>query len=278
MLFRSQKIIEELEAAGASVSVLLGDISTQESVIKILEGISASLPPLKGVIHAAGVLDDGVLQKMSWEGFTKVMAPKVSGTWYLHQLTRDLPLDFFVCFSSMASMLGNYGQGNYAAANAFMDAIAHYRRGQGLPGLSINWGAWATAGMAARLAKEHQNRMQSSGVVAIEPESGMQALGSLLSGSQSQVGVFPVNWSEFFRQMPGLAKLPFLEAFTTKSVEQNQNDRILEQLNVASDREQEKLLISYLQSKIAHIMGMTVSRSEERRVGKECRSRWSPYH
>ena len=258
----AQKIIEELEAAGASVSVLLGDISTQESVIKILEGISASLPPLKGVIHAAGVLDDGVLQKMSWEGFTKVMAPKVSGTWYLHQLTRDLPLDFFVCFSSMASMLGNYGQGNYAAANAFMDAIAHYRRGQGLPGLSINWGAWATAGMAARLAKEHQNRMQSSGVVAIEPESGMQALGSLLSGSQSQVGVFPVNWSEFFRQMPGLAKLPFLEAFTTKSVEQNQNDRILEQLNVASDREQEKLLISYLQSKIAHIMGMTVSQIE----------------
>ncbi|NES81103.1 MAG: SDR family NAD(P)-dependent oxidoreductase [Moorea sp. SIO2B7] len=94
----AQKIIEELEAAGASVSVLLGDISTQESVIKILEGISASLPPLKGVIHAAGVLDDGVLQKMSWNRFTKVMAPKVSGTWYLHQLTRDLPLDFFVCF------------------------------------------------------------------------------------------------------------------------------------------------------------------------------------
>jgi len=255
----ADQIIEELEATGASVSVLLGDISSQESVMKILEGISASLPPLKGVIHAAGVLDDGVLQKMSWEVFTKVMAPKVSGTWYLHQLTRDLSLDFFVCFSSMASMLGNSGQGNYAAANAFMDAIAHYRRGQGLPGLSINWGAWATAGMAARLAREHQNRIQSSGLVAIEPELGMQALGSLLSGSQSQVGVFPVNWSEFFRQIPGLAKLPLLEAFTTKSVEQSQNYRILEQLNIASDREQEKLLTSYLQSTIAHIMGMTLS-------------------
>ncbi|NEQ72620.1 MAG: SDR family NAD(P)-dependent oxidoreductase [Okeania sp. SIO2C9] len=258
----AQKIIEELEAAGASVSVLLGDISTQESVMKILEEISASLPPLKGVIHAAGVLDDGVLQKMNWEGFTKVMAPKVSGTWYLHQLTQDLPLDFFVCFSSMASMLGNYGQGNYAAANAFMDGLVHYRRGQGLPGLSINWGAWATAGMAARLAREHQNRMQSSGVMAIEPELGMQALGLLLSGSQSQVGVFPVNWPEFFRQMPGLAKLPFLEAFTTKLVEQSQKGQILEQLNVASETEQEKLLTSYLQSKIAHIMGMTVSQIE----------------
>ncbi|MGD1700256.1 SDR family NAD(P)-dependent oxidoreductase [Dapis sp. BLCC M229] len=259
---RAQKVIEELEAAGALVSVVLGDISTQESVMKILEEISTSLPPLKGIIHAAGVLDDGVLQKMTWEKFTKVMAPKVSGTWYLHQLTQDLPLDFFVCFSSMASMLGNFGQGNYAAANGFMDAIAHYRRGQGLPGLSINWGAWATAGMAARLAREHQNRMHSSGVVAIEPEPGMQALGSLLSGSQSQVGVFPVNWSEFFRQMPGLTKLRYLEAFTTKSVEQNQNYQILEQLNLASDGEQEKLLTSYLQSKIAHIMGMTVSQIE----------------
>ncbi|MDB9517354.1 SDR family NAD(P)-dependent oxidoreductase [Roseofilum reptotaenium CS-1145] len=258
----AQNAIEQLEAAGASVSVLLGDISTQESVMNILEEISTSLPPLKGVIHAAGVLDDGVLQKMSWEKFMNVMAPKMSGTWYLHELTQNLPLDFFVCFSSMASMLGNFGQGNYAAANGFMDAIAHYRQGQGLPGLSINWGAWATAGMAARLAREHQNRMHSSGVVAIKPELGMQALGSLLSGSQSQVGVFPVNWQEFFRQMPGLAKLPFLEAFTTKSGEPDQNSRILEQLDLASDREQETVLTAYLQTKIAHIMGMTVSQIE----------------
>ncbi len=258
----AQNAIEQLEAAGASVSVLLGDISTQESVMNILEEISTSLPPLKGVIHAAGVLDDGVLQKMSWEKFMNVMSPKVSGTWYLHELTQNLPLDFFVCFSSMASMLGNFGQGNYAAANGFMDAIAHYRQGQGLPGLSINWGAWATAGMAARLAREHQNRMHSSGVVAIKPELGMQALGSLLSGSQSQVGVFPVNWQEFFRQMPGLAKLPFLEAFTTKSGEPDRNSQILEQLDLASDREQETVLTAYLQTKIAHIMGMTVSQIE----------------
>ncbi|NEO76850.1 type I polyketide synthase [Moorena sp. SIO4G3] len=253
----AQKIIEELEAAGASVSVLLGDISTQESVIKILEGISASLPPLKGVIHAAGVLDDGVLQKMSWDRFTKVMAPKVSGTWYLHQLTQDLPLDFFVCFSSMASMLGNYGQGNYAAANGFMDAIAHYRQGQGLPGLSINWGAWATAGMAARLAREHQNRMQSSGVVAIDPESGMQALGSLLSGSQSQVGVFPVNWSEFFRQMPGVQKMPFLEALISTEPSFTKKSVFREQLEAAPVSERQQLLTNKIRSLIAKTLGWT---------------------
>ncbi|NES68911.1 MAG: SDR family NAD(P)-dependent oxidoreductase, partial [Okeania sp. SIO2D1] len=253
----AQKIIEELEAAGSKVIVLLGDISTQDSVMKILETISASLPPLKGVIHAAGVLSDGVLQKMSWEEFTKVMAPKVSGTWYLHQLTQDLPLDFFVCFSSMASMLGNAGQGNYAAANAFMDAIAHYRRGQGLPGLSINWGAWAAGGMAARLASEHQNRMQSSGVVAIDIEAGMQALGSLLSGSQSQVGVFPVNWSEFFRQTPTAEKIPFLSGFVPSQPSLSQKFSFIEELEAKAIPDRMELLTAHIRSMLAQTLGIS---------------------
>ena len=92
-----------------------------------------SLPPLRGVIHAAGVLDDGMLGQQDWSRFAKVMAPKVEGSWNLHMLTRDLPLDFFVVFSSSASLLGSPGQGNYAAANAFMDALAHHRQRRGCP-------------------------------------------------------------------------------------------------------------------------------------------------
>ncbi|WP_424097232.1 SDR family NAD(P)-dependent oxidoreductase [Moorena producens] len=228
----AMETIQELEQAGSQISVLSGDISNQQDTVRIMKQIQGSLPPLKGVIHAAGVLDDGLLQQMSWQQFTKVMAPKVAGTWYLHQLTLDLPLDFFVCFSSMASMLGSPGQGNYAAANGFMDALAHHRRGQGLPGLSINWGPWAAAGMAARLASGHHNRMQSQGIVAIEPEQGMQALGSLLSGSQSQVGVFPINWSRFVSQLPSGQKMPFLEALIS-SVTETKNEQLLEQLKAA---------------------------------------------
>ncbi|NEO13005.1 MULTISPECIES: type I polyketide synthase [unclassified Moorena] len=248
------KIIGDLEAAGATVSVLLGDISTQDSLTKILEEISGSLPPLKGVIHAAGVLDDGVLQKMSWERFTKVLAPKVSGTWYLHQLTRDLPLDFFVCFSSIASMLGNSGQGNYAAANAFMDAMAHYRRGLGLPGLSINWGPWASGGMAARLGTQHQNRSDISGMRTIQPEQGMVALENLLSVSQSQVGVFPVNWSQWFQVQTGTT-VPMLTDLMPYKPKQSQEGWLIEQLEAVPPEQRRQLLTNEVRRQVAQVVG-----------------------
>ena len=193
------------------MSVLLGDISREEDVAQTLETISTtSLPPLKGVIHAAGLLDDGLVQNLTWQRFTKVMAPKVQGTWNLHQLTKDLPLDFFVCFSSMAAILGAPGQANYSAANSFMDALVHYRRGLGLPGLSINWGGWGAVGMTARLDTVNQKRLESSGVTLIETERGMQALESLLSESLSQVAVLPVNWSKFLKALPRDQKTIFI--------------------------------------------------------------------
>ncbi|MEH1949611.1 MAG: SDR family NAD(P)-dependent oxidoreductase [Nostoc sp.] len=117
---QAQKTIERLEQAGASIHVLCADISSEQDVVKILEQVQTSLPPLLGVIHADGVLDDGMIQQMSWERFAQVMAPKVKGAWYLHKLTQQRSLDFFVCFSSMASLLGSPSQENYAAANAFM--------------------------------------------------------------------------------------------------------------------------------------------------------------
>ncbi|NER98054.1 MAG: type I polyketide synthase [Symploca sp. SIO1B1] len=259
----AQQIIGELETAGAKVKVFLGDISIEEDVAKIFQQIEVLLPPLKGVIHAAGVLDDGLVQNLRWQQFTKVMAPKVQGTWNLHQLTKDLSLDFFVCFSSMASMLGNSGQGNYAAANAFMDAVAHYRRGMGLPGLSINWGAWAAGGMAASLASGHQQRLDAIGMSTIEAERGMQALASLLFKSEnlSQVGVSPMNWSKFLRQLPSGQKMPFFEAFVSAVTEvtETKNEQLLEQLKAAPPEQGKKILIDYLKNKISPLLGMTAS-------------------
>ncbi|MDB9517358.1 thioester reductase domain-containing protein [Roseofilum reptotaenium CS-1145] len=251
----AQQIIGNLQTDGASVDILLGNISRQEDVAKTLEAISTSFPPLKGVIHAAGVLDDGVLQQMSWERFTTVMAPKVQGTWHLHQFTKDLPLDFFVCFSSVASILGGPGQGNYAAANSFMDALAHYRRGLGLPGLSINWGAWGSVGMAARLDSLNQKRLESSGVIAIEPERGMQALGSLLSSSSSQVIVWPIQWSKFVKQLPGGRKIPFLEGLMSSEPSLTQNSAFREQLESVPVSERQELLINQIRSLIAKTLG-----------------------
>ncbi|MEM1168616.1 MAG: type I polyketide synthase [Cyanobacteria bacterium P01_H01_bin.35] len=257
-----QEKIKQLEDTGAVIKVALGDISTEKDVANIFKEISESLPPLKGIIHAAGVLEDGLLESLTWQQFTKVMAPKVTGTWHLHLLTKHLPLDFFVCFSSIASLLGNPGQGNYAAANSFMDTLAHYRRSLGLPGLSINWGPWGKVGMAANLNGNGQNRLEAIGLRAIEPEHGMQALGELLLGKSSQVGVFPLNWPNYTKQLPNGFNKSFLENFTSsvgairEQVATVKGESFLEKIKSTSVEEQNQLLLSFLENKIAHLLGI----------------------
>ncbi|MGK7875119.1 MAG: SDR family NAD(P)-dependent oxidoreductase [Xenococcaceae cyanobacterium] len=263
--------IEQLEQAGAQVNVLLGDMADEQDVASILDTIETSLPPLKGAIHAAGVLDDGILQQMSWERLTKVMAPKVTGTWNLHKLTQHLSLDFFVCFSSIASLLGSPGQGNYAAANAFMDAIAHYRRSMGLTGLSINWGAWAEAGMAAHQLDRYQNRMVSMSV-----EQGIQALEQLvLNQPQSrQIAVIPTQMSMLARQWsltnPGSLLLELLEEEELQQQltrKQKADREILQKLEAVPFEEREEILQVHLRSLVAKILGLSSSQLPDLNIG-----------
>jgi hypothetical protein len=139
--------------------------------------------------------------QQNWSRFQTVFAPKVTGGYLLHTLTRHLPLDFFILFSSASAVLGSPGQSNHAAANAFLDALAHYRRGQGLPALSINWGAWDQIGAAAE--RSVGERVSARGIGAISPEEGWQALWHLMRQSvrtadaPAQAGVFPVDWTKF---------------------------------------------------------------------------------
>ncbi|WBB80647.1 SDR family NAD(P)-dependent oxidoreductase [Micromonospora sp. WMMD882] len=204
------EIIRDLTGQGAHVHVLQGDVSRADDVRRILTEIDTTMPPLRGVFHAAGVLDDGVLHQQSWERFERVFAPKVSGAWHLHRLTRDLPLDHFVLFSSIASLLGAPGQGNYAAANAFLDGLAHHRRALGLPALSVNWGAWGDSGMAAALTDRDQQRWTDRGVGVIPPDRGLRLLGRVMAGHTPQVGVAPVDWSRYAERYPLGAARPLL--------------------------------------------------------------------
>lgn len=265
----AQQTITQLEQAGVEVSVLLGDVSVKQDAASILEKVNASLPPLRGVIHAAGVLDDGVLQQMSWERFTKVMAPKVLGGWHLHQLTQELPLDFFVCFSSASSLLGSAGQGNYAAANAFLDGLAHHRRSLGLPGLSVNWGAWGEGGMAARLADQFQSRIRSLGMSSIPPEQGLQLLDRLLGQSATLVGVFPVDWSQFVAQLPAGMKMPVLEAFIGSQgvAKDTQTNEFLAQLKAAKAGDRPQLMTNYLQGVVGKLLGFPDSQMLDPQLG-----------
>ena len=266
---KAQQTITQLEQAGVQVSVFLGDIAVKQDAASIVEQVKASLPPLRGVIHSAGVLDDGVLQQMNWERFTKVIAPKVQGAWNLHQLTQELPLDFFVCFSSAASLLGSAGQGNYAAANAFLDGLAYHRRALGLPGLSVNWGAWGEGGMASRLADQFQSRIRSLGMSSIPPEQGLQILDQLLGQSATLVGVFPVNWSQFATQLPAGMEMPVLEAFiNSQSVaKETQTNKFLAQLKAAKASERPQLMTNYLQGVVGKLLGFPDSQMLDSQLG-----------
>jgi 8-amino-7-oxononanoate synthase len=194
--------IHELEDRGATITLLAGDIALEADVRRILGHITENLPPLRGIIHAAGVLEDGMLRQQTWPGFERVMAPKVLGAWHLHRQTQSLPLDFFVCFSSIASLLGSPGQGNYAAANAFLDALARHRRASGLPGLSIPWGPWEAVGMTAGKTQRDRDRWSASGMGAIPIDQGLAAFEYLLRQFRAQVGVLPVVWPKFLKQAP----------------------------------------------------------------------------
>jgi myxalamid-type polyketide synthase MxaB len=202
-----------------------------------------------------------MLLRQTWERFARVKAAKVDGAWGLHTLTRHLPLDFFVLFSSTASLLGSRGQGNHAAASAFLDGLAHYRRARNLPALSINWGAWSEVGAAARRnVDEHLGRW---GVSSIAPDQGLDVLERLLRRNAVQVGVLPVRWSVFLEQFAAGPKPPFLSGLDTESRNDKQPSaeglQLMARLKEAPPAEQVQLLLAYLSEQAVKILGLDPS-------------------
>jgi acyl transferase domain-containing protein/acyl carrier protein len=256
----AQQAVNQLTETGVQVRVLPVDVSNLAEMPHLFEDIAATMPPLRGVVHAAGVLDDGILLQQTWERFSEVMAPKVAGAWHLHTLTRHLALDFFICFSSIASLLGSPGQGNYAAANAFMDGLMHHRRALGLPGLSINWGPWAqAAGMAALASERHQARWAGQGINLITPAQGLQALETLLKRNVAQAAVLRINWSSFVRQLPPGMTMPLLETFTQAvgPVTSPPSSELLQKLKTTPPEERSAVLLNYIRAQLARVLGLS---------------------
>ncbi len=257
-------LVDELRAAGARVLVAQGDVSDPAVVADLLAQIAASGLPLRGVIHAAGVVDDGLLLQQTAERVAGVLAPKAGGAWTLHQAMAQLPLDFFVLFSSAASVLGSVGQGPYAAANAFLDGLAHERRRQGLPALSINWGPWDNLGMTAKL--DMRQRTTSVQLMdTIDASSGVAVLGQLLGQPQAQVAVLPLRWSAITTQFaPGQEPklLSALETVTNRKAGQAPSSEtlrsvLLQRLEQSTAAEYPAIILGYVQSVVAQSLGIS---------------------
>jgi polyketide synthase 7 len=168
------ELVGRLEEAGARVSVVACDVADRDAVAALISGLPAQYP-LRGVFHAAGILDDGLIASLTPERVDAVLRAKVDGAWNLHELTQDLDLSAFLMFSSMAGIVGTPGQGNYAAANSFLDGLAAYRRAQGLAGLSVAWGLWEQASaMTQHLADRDKARMARLGLAPLSTEQALQ--------------------------------------------------------------------------------------------------------
>nr|WP_274532251.1 type I polyketide synthase [Ktedonobacter racemifer] len=254
----AQATLHMMRDTGATVHLMLADVSQEEQLALALDEIRRRMPPLRGIFHSAVVLDDSTLLQLDRERFQGVMPPKVDGAWNLHRLTLNDPLDYFVLFSSAASLIGSPGQGNYAAANAFMDMLAFYRRQQGLPALCINWGRWGEVGQAMK--GDRGERLDVRGFASMKPKEGLAILGELLRQSPPQVGVMSFHlpkWSQFYPNLTSSSLFADLVEETRAQEKAGAAEpRLTGDMLVTLDEEaRHQALSQYLNAHIASVLG-----------------------
>jgi acyl transferase domain-containing protein/acyl carrier protein/ribosomal protein S18 acetylase RimI-like enzyme len=246
-------ILDDLQREGVEVEVVRVDVADAAETAALIERLVRGDPPLRGILHAAGVLDDGTLQEQDPRRFAAVLPAKVQGAWNLHQSTRGAPLEFFVMYSSVASLLGSAGQANYAAANAFLDALAAHRRANGLPGLSINWGPWSKIGLAVR-SETGGTQWTRQGIGWISPQRGLECLGYLLDQPLAQAGVVPVDWPRY-RPAPHAAR--FVEAMRRDAAPASAMSGFLQRLAEAPEGRRWAMIVTEVRSQVAEVLDRT---------------------
>ncbi len=237
--------IWELEALGATVRYAAVNMADEASLYTLLENYTEEVSPIRGVIHTAGVLEDATLGQLDQAKLEKVFLPKIQGGWNLHRFFARTPLDIFVLFSSAAALYGPPGQGNYAAANAFLDALAQYRKGLGLSAISLNWGPWAHIGMAAQGAG---TRLEHFGVRSLTPEVALQALEQALQQESPQLAILALDharWKALNRDREEAGR----------GAEQKGRERIL----AAHEAERPELLAEGIRQVVAHTLRLPPS-------------------
>jgi acyl transferase domain-containing protein/acyl carrier protein len=211
----------ELQGLGAHVTIAACDVAVREQLEEIIDAIPAD-HPLRIVIHAAGVLDDGILKSLDPSRLERPLRPKLDAAWHLHELTRELPIEAFVLFSSVAGTLGSPGQANYAAANTFLDVLAAYRHANGLPAAAIAWGPWARASeLTNTLSDTDRQRMRRSGLLQLATEHAFVLLDKILTSRNPFVLAAPLDLKELRRQ----ARIGFMPAIYKKLIQPVSDER-----------------------------------------------------
>ncbi len=253
----AEETIRELRERGVDVRVELADVTDTRAVDGILSRIDRELPPLGGVIHSVGVLSDGALTNQDWGRFETVLRPKILGAWHLHRATLDRDLDMFVLFSSRVGVMGNPGQANHAAANAFLDQLAGHRRALGLPGQAIAWGAWSEIGEAAEQRERIDRQRSALGGRWFTPAQGLKAFDRLVREDVTHSVVMSMDWSVFEKavdERPPLVEDLLSAADETADDGASVPRDLLSRARETPASERENVVVSFLQGEVQAVL------------------------
>lgn len=253
--------IADWRAAGVEVLTFQVDVADRGEMTQAFADIDQTGRALRGVVHSAGMLADGALLQQDWPRFEGPLRAKVAGAWTLHELTPERRLDFFILFSSVAGTLGSAGQANHAAANAFMDALAQRRRAQGLPAVSIAWGAWSEIGAAANRGAD--DAAASRGVLSYTPAKGLEALEALAAAAPAQVVASPMDWRtylslwekapQFYDEL--LSEVAVGPSRGASTPREGRDEAFLERLQVAPIGARRNMLSDFIALTVARVLG-----------------------
>ncbi|WP_263167450.1 type I polyketide synthase [Streptomyces sp. SCSIO ZS0520] len=211
-------VLRQLDERGVHVTYEAVDVADTRAMRALLDSRRRTgLPPVRGVFHAAGVIDYTLLSDMSGTEMDRVLAAKVSGAWNLHRLLHEESVEAFVLFSSGSALLSSPMLGGYAAGNSFLDALAHHRHAQGLPATVVNWGFWDSVGMVARKEAQEERTLLPQGMASFSPADGLALLGRILAEGRVHTAVLPADWPAWARAYPGAATAPLLRYLVTGS-------------------------------------------------------------
>jgi NADPH:quinone reductase-like Zn-dependent oxidoreductase/short-subunit dehydrogenase/acyl carrier protein len=249
----AQRVIDDItERYRCRIHTFAADIGDASQVAELLGRIRAELPPLAGVAHLAGVLDDALLAQQSVERFRTALAPKAFGAYHLDRLTKDDNLDFFIVYSSVSSVLGPPGQANYATANALLDGLIADRKAKGLPATGVNFGPWAQGGMASSEAARANLGVQ--GLIPLEPSAALSALAEVVANGTGQGTVIKANWQRAAKLL-GASRPPILDVVLPSAMTDAAGDaELLKQLNEVPEVQRGAFLTEHLQREVQQFL------------------------